>query len=255
MMKERIEQRLDELENEHGFRIVYACESGSRAWGFASADSDYDVRFIYVWPRNHYLGMDSPADSFDLGVDADLIDLSGWDLRKALRLFGKSNGAIVEWLHSPIIYREDSAFVGSWRGLTKKVFCPKANASHYGGLAKSIWRRMEEGGEVTAKKYLYTLRAVFAARMVLNDRSPAAVRFGELLDRAFVEPDLRSEINALVSEKVGGAESDEVGRIPLLDKFIGSEIEQIAVEVEALTESPSAEKTLSELFRGGLIEA
>jgi len=124
-----IADRLSALEHEHGFRILYACESGSRAWGFASADSDYDVRFLFVWPKDRYLSVFPPREDVDLAIDENELDLSGWELRKSLRLLRKSNGPLIEWLHSPIVYRETDA-LEKLRSLTDRVFCSRSCAAH-----------------------------------------------------------------------------------------------------------------------------
>ena len=99
-----IQEKLNQLEAEYGVQILLAVESGSRAWGFASPDSDYDVRFIFWHPKDWYLSVFEQRDVIELPVDA-VLDISGWDIRKALRLLWKSNAALIEWLNSPIVYR------------------------------------------------------------------------------------------------------------------------------------------------------
>lgn len=103
MMEDTIRSRLDAIQASENVCIVYACESGSRAWGFPSADSDYDVRFIYVRPVEWYLSIDDKRDVIECPVE-DGLDINGWDLRKALRLSRKSNPPLLEWLGSPIVY-------------------------------------------------------------------------------------------------------------------------------------------------------
>jgi len=247
-VKARIRERLTELEKEHGFQVLYACESGSRAWGFASADSDYDVRFLFHWPKERYLEIFLPADHLDLGVDAENLDLSGWDLRKALRLFAKSNGPLCEWLYSPEVYLEDSRLMTRWKGLTNEVFCPKANAYHYVGLGKNISRTIYETGEVTAKKYLYALRATLAARYVLETKEPAPVEFSVLLERANLEANLRSEIAEMIAAKADGAEADAFSRSECLDEFIEASLATLGTEVEALPHRSVPMDQLDTLF-------
>ena len=101
MNREDIQQLLGDIERQHGVRILHACESGSRAWGFASSDSDYDIRFLFIRKEEGYLSLREHADTIEIPIQGDL-DAGGWDLRKAARLLAKSNGALVEWLHSPI---------------------------------------------------------------------------------------------------------------------------------------------------------
>ena len=98
--KQTIVKRLRQIEKEENVRILYACESGSRCWGFASEDSDYDIRFVYVRRMEDYLRVFSQRDVIEMPVD-DLWDLNGWDLQKALQLLHKSNSALIEWLQSP----------------------------------------------------------------------------------------------------------------------------------------------------------
>jgi len=86
---------LEKIEKEHKVKILFAWESGSRAWGFASKDSDYDVRFIYVHEKNWYFGIDDQRDVIELPVN-EVLDVNGWDVRKALRLFRKSNAPLYE---------------------------------------------------------------------------------------------------------------------------------------------------------------
>ena len=110
--------RLSSIESAQDVKILYACESGSRAWGFASPDSDYDVRFVYVHKRDWYLSFDveRQRDVIECSIEDD-IDCSGWDLRKALQLFARTNGALLEWLNSPIRYLERGDAAGSLRGV------------------------------------------------------------------------------------------------------------------------------------------
>src|SRR5947208_3039805 len=117
-MKERIELQLDEIETRHNATILYAVESGSRAWGFASENSDYDVRFIYIRPIRDYLRIQPIRDVIELPIVDDL-DVNGWDITKALNLFRSSNPPLLEWLNSSIIYRETGELAGSLRNLAR----------------------------------------------------------------------------------------------------------------------------------------
>src|SRR3954463_4929929 len=116
-----IENKLLEIQSSHNVKILYACESGSRAWGFASPDSDYDVRFIYVHNKDYYFSIDEQRDVIELPIN-DVLDISGWELRKALRLFRKSNGPLYEWLQSPILYQSDPSFIAGVDELMSTYF-------------------------------------------------------------------------------------------------------------------------------------
>lgn len=213
----RIHELLDRIESERGIRIVYACESGSRAWGFASPDSDYDIRFLFIRPEVEYLGVIAPQDAIDLPLDGDL-DAGGWDVRKALGLLGKSNGALVEWLHSPIVYREDDGFLERWRRAAREVFAPKFSIDHYRGLAKQMVFGKLQAETVRAKDYLYALRAVLAAEWVFAGRGIPPVPFAGLLD---VAPDpIRALVPELLEHKARTNESERMPRVPALDDFL-----------------------------------
>ena len=220
-----ITERLSALERERGFRILYACESGSRAWGFASTDSDYDVRFLFVWPWQRYLGILDPPDTVELGIDENDLDISGWDLRKALRLFRKSNGSLLEWLFSPVVYREEATVMDSWRDLTPKFFLPKNSAAHYLGLSRQIWKQMnaKETSEVTAKQYLYVLRSLLACRFVVENQQPPPVHFGLLMAAIELSYAVADAIAEMVAAKSFERESDQIERYSLLDWFITQE--------------------------------
>src|SRR5947209_3872560 len=115
-MKDKIIAKLYEIEKEQSVKILYAVESGSRAWGFASKDSDYDIRFIYVHPIDWYISIEEKRDVIEYPVK-DLLDFSGWDIRKALQLYKKSNPPLYEWLVSPIVYLEHGNFAQQLRDL------------------------------------------------------------------------------------------------------------------------------------------
>lgn len=135
--RNEVAEILSGISAEKDIRILYACESGSRAWGFASQDSDYDVRFVYAHSRDWYLSVNSESkkDVVDLPIN-DLMDVGGWDLRKALRLMLKSNSPLLEWLHSPIVYQAESEFVAEMQRFAKLAFTPIASAYHYLSMAK-----------------------------------------------------------------------------------------------------------------------
>ena len=132
---------LTRIEASHDIRIVYACESGSRAWGFASPDSDYDIRFIFIRSEQSYVSVQEGLESIDLPLEGEL-DAGGWDIRKAARLLGKSNGALIEWLRSPIVYRNENGFRERWQAMTRAIFSPRASSDHYRGLAKQMSGRV-----------------------------------------------------------------------------------------------------------------
>ena len=225
-MKTSIQNRLAELERERGIRILYACESGSRAWGFASPDSDYDVRFIYAHTPDWYLSIHNRDETIELPLEGEL-DLSGWDFRKALRLFAKSNGALIEWLHSPIVYRENPQAVALWRTLVPDVVSPKALACHYLGQCKRIWLGSLQSDLVRAKSYLYALRSLLAAKWVLQRRSVPPVEFAQLVAGSDLSQPTQTAISAVVGNEALGDVHLVVEPDAALHPFIGMQLEAL----------------------------
>src|SRR4030065_2466253 len=129
-MEETIRAHLGQIEADENVKVVYACESGSRAWGFPSADSDYDVRFLYVRPVEWYLSIDEKRDVIERLVSEGL-DINGWDLKKALGLFRKSNPPLLEWLGSPIVYLEKYSGAAKMRQRAPEYYSPTAYLYHY----------------------------------------------------------------------------------------------------------------------------
>ncbi|MDX2226561.1 MAG: nucleotidyltransferase domain-containing protein, partial [Verrucomicrobiae bacterium] len=158
---QQIDFHLDQIETTHNVRILHACESGSRAWGFASTDSDWDVRFIYVHPRDFYLSIESHRDVIENPISDDL-DISGWDLRKALGLLLKSNPPLLEWISSPIVYRQDPDFLRNFRRLSEDFYSPQRCFRHYLHMAEGNHRHYLLGETIALKKYFYVLRPVLA---------------------------------------------------------------------------------------------
>ena len=178
---QRVRDALARVESERNVRVLYACESGSRAWGFASRDSDYDVRFLYVHRRDWYLSVEDRRDVIEQPI-ADDLDVSGWELRKALRLLRKSNPPLLEWLKSPVVYRHDPVFAAEFGALATEFYSPRRCFAHYLHMAFGNWRdylRLAHppsatsplrhlGGreEVSLKKYLYVFRPLLAYRWI-----------------------------------------------------------------------------------------
>jgi predicted nucleotidyltransferase len=178
-MKEKILQKLKETELEKGVEILFAVESGSRAWGFASPDSDYDIRFIYKHKPEYYLALWEKPDVIEFMTEDDL-DGSGWDLRKAVKLLAKSNAPLLEWLFSPVVYFENEFFTKQMREIATECFSPIAVLHHYLGTTKKFMEVcvMEE---VKLKSYFYALRTALAGKWIIENNSFAPVAFADLL--------------------------------------------------------------------------
>ena len=219
-MTTRITAALAALEAAHGIRILYACESGSRAWGFPSPDSDYDVRFIYVHPLAWYLGLDEGPDTLNFPVD-DELDLAGWELRKTLRLLKGSNAALFEWLQSPILYYEAPGFLAQLRPLLPVAFNLKAGLHHYLGQLRRGVAEDLIGEEVRLKRLFYALRSALAARWIRERHALPPMEFAPL--RALLPADLQGIADELLAQKTLSNEKTVVARPAALVAFLASE--------------------------------
>ncbi len=220
-----IHDRLRAVECERNLRVVFACESGSRAWGFASDDSDFDVRFIYVRRAADYLRLRPPADAFDLHDGGDF-DLAGWDIRKIAELLRKSNSSLLEWLDSPIIYEADGVVSKRLVDLRNKYFDAKKSVYHYLSLAGKVYGKyIEEEPQPIRKKYLYVLRPLACVCYIEQHGRQSPTSFPETLTDIQLSPNVRSAIDQLVAAKQGNAELGRASADPVLNGWIEEALE------------------------------
>lgn len=227
-----INEKLDEIERTEGVRILHAVESGSRAWGFASPDSDYDVRFVYVRPKEDYLRLDEPRDVIEWQLD-EVLDINGWDLKKALMQFAKGNATLFEWSGSPIVYRTTDEWT-KIKDVSKQYFSEKAAVYHYYGTANSTLQGYLLGDKVRYKKYFYALRPLLAAQYIEKYHTAPPVLFDDILKMDLPE-DLRQAIEELLEVKKKTTEGEENLQMPVIKGFIESEtvrLKEIADNLE-----------------------
>lgn len=252
---QRITSDLDDIERDEGVLVLLAVESGSRAWGFASADSDFDVRFIYIHRPAWYLSIDveDRPDVIERPL-RDVMDLSGWDIRKALQLFRKSNAPLLEWLQCPIVYRERFSFARQLREYLPAFHSPKASFYHYLHMAQGNMREYLSGETVWRKKYLYVLRPLLAMRWIERGLGPVPIEFGRLVDATLPAGELRLAVDDLVAAKRAGAELDMGPRIPTIGHFIDSELSRLERVTDVRAPAAPPTEQLNELFRATLLE-
>ena len=231
IVQEIIPAKLKEIEERENIRVIHCIESGSRAWGFASPDSDYDVRFIYVRPIEYYLRLDKTRDVIEWQLD-DTLDINGWDLQKALRLLYNSNPTLFEWNNSPIVYKttpewaEISAIIGHF-------FQKKAGLYHYLSTARTNYREYLKGDMVKLKKYFYVLRPILACRWILEKQTPPPMRFTELAD-ACLDEALVPAVSNLLRLKM---ETPEIGlgpRIDIINDYLDASIEEVDKRIQTI---------------------
>jgi len=225
-MRSLIASRLDAVEREERVRLLFAVESGSRAWGFPSPDSDYDVRFVYVREPDWYLSLDTRRGVIELPIEGDL-DINGWDLKKALQLLLKPNPVLLEWIRSPIVYRADRDAMHKIAGLGEKVAYQRPSAHHYLHLAESQYRRFIAGEtRVALKKYFYSLRPALALMWLrTNPDAPVPMNLGELRGGVSLPADVSGFLDELLAKKAVSKELGDGVRHEALDRLIENEIE------------------------------
>ncbi len=262
MVEKHIQEVLKQIEIDHKIKILFACESGSRAWGFPSKDSDYDVRFIYIHQKNWYLSIDRGRDvleipkhdSISIPID-ELLDVSGWELTKALRLFRKSNPPLMEWLHSSIVYYEAFSTKEDLKSLAEKVFTPASCLYHYLNMAKGNYREYLQGDHVKIKKYFYVLRPILAAKWIEKKNTLPPIEFQRLAEILLPFGELRKEIDILLKRKISGDELDLEPRIDLINHFIEKELIYLEDYARSLNEEMTdPTQNLNEIFRETLEE-
>lgn len=220
-IKREIEEKLREIEEREHVKVLHAVESGSRAWGFASPDSDYDVRFIYMRSEEDYLRLDEPRDVIEWQLD-EVLDINGWDLKKTLAQFKKGNATLFEWANSPVVYYTTD----TWKQIyerAKEYFSVKAATYHYYGTAKNTYSQYLQDEMVKYKKYFYALRPLLAARYIEENQCPPPVLFDDLM-KMDIPKELRDGIEELLEKKKVTQEKDRNPQLPVIQEFIESEL-------------------------------
>jgi predicted nucleotidyltransferase len=246
IMQEIIPAKLKEIEARENIRIIHCVESGSRAWGFASPDSDYDVRFIYIRPLEYYLRLDKTWDVIEWQLD-DTLDINGWDLQKALRLLHKSNPTLFEWNNSPIVYKTTP----EWARISAVIdhfFQKKAGLYHYLSAARNNYREYLKSDMVKLKKYFYVLRPILACRWILEKQTPPPMLFSDLAE-ACLDESMVPAVNDLLRRKM---ETPELGlgpRIDVINEYLGASIEEVESLIQQLNDNEEANwDELNKLF-------
>ncbi len=230
-MNAQVIEKLKQIEQSQNVKILHAIESGSRAWGFASQDSDFDVRFIYIRSLKQYLLLEKTTDVLEYPIDA-LWDIHGWDLQKALRLLHGANATLVEWLYSPIVY-QSCAEMEELRTLANKTFQPRAGVYHYLHIATKHGKKYLHSEKIKAKQYFYVLRPVLSCLWILDYKTPPPVSFFDLI-QSHLPSCLHPIAEALVEQKKFSSEKDTISPIAELNDFLLNQFEIIGQCVHSL---------------------
>ena len=247
-MKQKIQQALRRIEQQEELEVLYAVESGSRAWGFPSQDSDYDVRFIYRRPKTWYLKLEKTADHLEIPI-SDQLDICGWDLDKTLKLLQKGNPALLEWLNSPLVYSENPQFIRELRQLSEENLNEQRLIYHYLHMAEGNYREYLKKEQVRIKKYFYVLRPVLACMWIQVYHQRPPVLFEELLTLPGLPADLLQMIEELLVRKKRGEELDVEACIPQLNQFLEEQLSFFSSYVKELDRGPAISAyNLNEFF-------
>ena len=245
-MKEHILEKIYEIEEKEDVKVLHAIESGSRAWGFESPDSDYDVRFIYARPTEFYLRLDKTRDVIEWQLD-EVWDIKGWDLQKTLRLIHASNPTIFEWNNSPIIYKT----MPEWDFVKSEMpnyFHIKSGLYHYYGAAVNTYKTHFKDETVKLKKYFYVLRPILACKWILHQKTVPPMLFSELMDME-LEEELKPAADNLLSLKMQTSELGEREHIEKLDEYIERNLNGLKSEIDSLpSERKQSWENLNKIF-------
>ncbi len=254
-VRAEIMRRMRHAEAEHGVRILLAVESGSRAWGFSSRNSDYDARFIYIHPREWYLAVDleEKRDVIEYKI-VDDIDLNGWDIRKALRLFAKSNHAFIEWIQSPLVYIEQGEFAARCRNLLH-TYSTTRGIYHYRSMAKTNYRGYLKADLVPLKKYFYVLRPLLSVRWIETYLTAPPIEFAKLLHLIADREALCTAIDGLLQQKRRAPEMGLAPQVPAIHAYIEDELARLETLAPDEESTMTVRDELNNLFRYCLMES
>jgi len=224
-LKEKIIEHINQLEAEKGIQILLAVESGSRAWGCPSPDSDYDVRIIFKRPKSDYLRIDDRPDTIDY-FHGKLLDINGWDIKKTLKLVRKSNATPFEWAQSPMVYKEMDNFSHQLISLCKEYFQPRHSVNHYKGIAKNSFLSNDLDGTIKLKKLFYVLRPLMAAKWIIDKQEIPPMDIPNLIT-IIEDKSITNHINELLAIKAK-ANEDYVHQVDqMITNFIAAQFEYI----------------------------
>lgn len=248
-METKIKDKLKELEQKHQVKVLYACETGSRAWGFPSPDSDYDVRMIYMHDIDWYLSLSDKKDTIEYMSEDGELDVTGWDIKKCLQLMWKSNGALLERVQSPVVYREENKISSLLKEYSEKCFAPIATMHHYLGMAKNSFEEVDGKDEIKLKKLFYALRATLACKWILEKDSVPPIVFMTMVNELSFDQKLKDKIVNLIDLKSGKTEKYIHPAERDLNAFITNELMIASAAFEGLAGRKQREVDLDSLFK------
>lgn len=242
-----VEEELASIERDEDLRVLFAVESGSRAWGFPSRDSDYDVRFVYVRPTAAYLSIRPGRDVVERPI-TDALDISGWDARKALQLMCKSNPTLIEWLTSPIRYRSLGEWPSRFLELARAICHLPTLGHHYSRVVRRNFNPENAAQTVRIKAYCYAVRAAMDVHWIRSRAEAPPMNLAALMEKLELTNEVRETVNRLVLQKADACESDEIERVPILDRYIAGMLDGESLGTDKAAPHPPALERVDALF-------
>jgi uncharacterized protein len=241
---DKIKKVLTKIELKKNVRILYACETGSRAWGFPSPDSDYDVRFIYMHERDWYLSLSQRKDTIEF-MEGNL-DITGWDLKKCLTLLKKSNAPLIERFQSPIEYYSIEGFKDAFKNLIGNYYSPTAVFFHHYSLAQKFWEELKDKQKVKLKNYFYLIRSLLSCHWIVKDKKVLPMEIEGLMK--LIDNKRRDEIRTLIKLKAGVDEKYLHEKDESLNRWIAEFFELLDCSKENLGVSRADNLAMNEFF-------
>lgn len=250
MIENTITQRLHEITHSKEVRLLYGCETGSRGWGFASPDSDYDIRFIYVHKQKKYLSISEFKDTIEVmeNAEGEVLDFSGWDIRKVLQHIKRSNATMFEWLQSPIVYFDAYQLKQDLWTLAQPYFAPKAAINHYLGIMHNTQKMAIADEHIKIKKYFYILRPLLAAMWAAKYQTPPPIEFKNML-HLVTDNAVLGKINGLLIDKETANEGFVIPVIPEIQAFVHENHQHCRFEASKMDMPTVNEAPLNKYFR------
>lgn len=248
-MNEKIQQYLQEIEREKNIKVLWACETGSRAWGFPSPDSDFDIRMIYVHKAEWYFSLTERKDSIERMLDNNDIDITGWELRKSLNLLRKSNAALLERIQSPIVYMGDEEFIADLRELSNSFYSRIATMHHYLSMSKKFVNDLDPKKGYKLKRFFYTLRSASVCKWIAEKTEVPPIEFEHIYRNLSLDQQMVDRIDELIALKGTKSESYMHKGDEELIAFIKTAIQDAEAIRKELPSSNGDLEALNHLFR------
>lgn len=229
------------IENDFNVKVLFACESGSRAWGVPALQSDFDIRFIYIHHYDWYLSIDSKRDVIEIPKNDSInipvhqqVDMTGWELTKSLRLLRKSNPPLLEWINSNIVYYNAFETIENMKGMSKPIFSPKVCMFHYLNMARGNFRDCQKDVEVNVKRYLNVLRPLLAAKWIEKYMAFPPIEYQFLIEGLSLDDGFEKQIKQLLNFKMFGVKQNTLNKIEEFNQHIRVELDSLENYVKSL---------------------